>query len=170
MTFSIRAIIRACAAPNHRLVCDRQAWREILAELHRRGEGRHESGAFLLGSESPKRRRVTEAIFYDELDAHAYDSGVCILHGDAFSKLWAICRARKLTVVADVHTHPGAAFQSLADKRNPMVARAGHIAIIVPNFAAAPVSQRQCGIFEYRGAHEWFDRSNRGYFYTGFWS
>lgn len=32
-----------------------------------------------------------------------------------------------MMVVADVHTHPGRAFQSESDRTNPMVARAGHI-------------------------------------------
>ena len=54
-----------------------------------------------------------------------------------------------------------------------MVARSGHVAIIVPNFAAWPISPNQFCVFEYRGEHEWVDRSpprSRGFFYIGFWS
>ena len=96
----------------------------------------------MLGSDANGRREVPAAIYYDELDPEAYSTGVCVLHGDAFAKLWAECRKRKLTVVADVHTHGGAAYQSGSDKTNPMVARAGHIAIIVPDFAAWPIRAR----------------------------
>jgi hypothetical protein len=42
----------------------------------------------------------------------AYASGVCILRGGAFAKLWSMCREKKLTVAADVHTHPAGAAQS----------------------------------------------------------
>jgi len=144
-----------------------------MAELHRRGEGRHEAGVFLLGSVHGNRRAAVAAIYYDDLDPQAYSTGVCVLHAPAFAKLWAICRARRLTVVADIHTHPGQAFQSGADRTNPMVARAGHVAIIVPDFAAPPVERRRLGIYEYRGQHEWFERS-RGvgprFLYSGFWS
>jgi proteasome lid subunit RPN8/RPN11 len=106
------------------------------------------------------------------LDPGAYKTGVCILYADAFSRLWAICRERKLTVVGDVHTHGGRAVQSESDRMNPMVARAGHIALIVPNFAVGRIRSRHLGIYEYRGNHEWTDHSGRwiATFYAGHWS
>jgi hypothetical protein len=173
MSFSIKATIRAFLAPEHRVTCNARRWRRIVSELERRGRHQHEAGAFLLGLEADGPREVTDAIYYDDLDPSAYSSGVCILHGDAFAKLWAECRKRKRTVIADVHTHGGEAFQSSSDKTNPMVARAGHIAIIVPRFAAWPIAADRLGIYEYRGAHEWINRTHprtRNFFYTGFWS
>lgn len=173
MKFSIKAIIRAFAAPRHRINCAPHVWERLTNGLHARGGGVHDAGAFLLGSRAGDFRTVTDVVFYDELDAQAYRTGVCVLHADAFSKLWSICRARGLTVVADIHTHPGAAFQSHSDRNNPMVAREGHIAIIVPDFAAPPVPWDRLGIFEYRGSHQWTDCSparRAGYLYSGFWS
>lgn len=173
MTFSIKAIIRAFAAPRHGISCRTELWHRVLRELHRRGARRTEAGCFLLGSVTENRRRVVDVVYYDDLDPDAYASGVCVLHGPAFAKLWQRCRASGLTVVADVHTHPGAAFQSTSDRTNPMIARGGHVAIIVPNFALAPVPHDEIGIYEYRGNHAWSDRSPRvfrGFLYTGFWS
>jgi hypothetical protein len=174
MSFSITATIRAWWAPEHRLSCPRPLWRKIVHELDRRGGRRHEAGAFLVGSTLPDgRRAITGAIYYDELDPTAYASGVCVLHGDAFAKLWAMCRERSCAVVADVHTHSGAGFQSHSDETNPMVARDGHIAIILPDFARWPIVQNRMGIYEYRGDHKWTDQSPKrtpSFFYTGFWS
>lgn len=173
MSFSIKATIRAFVAPDHRLSCPVALWRQVLSELERRSEGTHESGVFLLGTREGERREVRDAVYYDDLDPQAYASGVCILHGDAFARLWALCRAKSLTVVADAHTHPKEAFQSTSDRTNPMVAREGHIAIIIPNFAQAPVRLPDIGMYEYEGQHEWLDRRavlSPGYFYTGFWS
>jgi hypothetical protein len=173
MSFSIKAIIRGWLAPEHRLNCRSELWRHVVSQLDRRGQRKHEAGAFLLGVACDDRFNVTDAIFYDDLDPKAYTTGVCVLHGDAFAKLWAICRGRKLTVVADIHTHPGAAAQSAIDKANPMIARAGHVAIIVPNYASGPPSGNRLGVYEYRGQHEWIDRSppkTKQFFYTGFWS
>ncbi len=173
MSFSIRAIIRALLVPEHKLSCSSHLWRTIVRELERRGGHRHESGVFLLGVERGPRREVKDVVYYDQLDKHAYDSGVCMLHGDAFAKLWGICRERGLSVVADVHTHPGAARQSDSDKTNPMIATAGHIAVIVPDFARRADVREGLGVYEYLGRHRWSDRSEqsaREYFYTGFWS
>jgi hypothetical protein len=173
MTFSLRTIIRAVAAPDHRISCTRSLWNTILQQLDQRGERRHEAGAFLLGVEHGRRLAVKDAVFYDELDPSAYDTGVCVLHGDAFAKLWTLCRERGLTVVADAHTHGGAGIQSYEDRTNPMIARARHVAIIVPNMARPPVEHAALGIYEYRGEHQWTKRSGgnpKRFFYVGLWS
>ena len=171
MISSIRAILRALLAPEHRVSCSKTLWAELLRELCRRGRWQHESGAFLLGLKGDGRREVKAVVYYDDLDPQAYDSGVCVLHGDSFAKLWKICRERNLSVVADVHTHPGVARQSHSDQTNPMVANVGHVAIIVPNFARAPVIEATLGIYEYCGDYAWKNfsgLSRRRYLYVGF--
>jgi proteasome lid subunit RPN8/RPN11 len=134
-------------------------WNTLLSELHRRTEGRHESGAFLLGTKADDHREVQQVVYYDQLDPCAYSSGVVILHAASFGPLWDICRARNLSVVADIHLHPRQAWQSEADRTNPMIARAGHLALIAPWFARPPVSLPSLGFFEYRGDHQWRDLS-----------
>ena len=46
---------------------------------------------------------------------------------------------RGLTVVADVHVHPGDSGQSNSDRAYPMISQAGHIALILPRFARKPI-------------------------------
>jgi proteasome lid subunit RPN8/RPN11 len=134
-------------------------WRTCMAELRRRGRGLTESGCFVLGKIEGKKRRAVRCVYYDDLDSKAYSSGVCILEGSAFSPLWEICRAEGLTVLADIHTHEGEAFQSRADRENPMIARPGHLAVIVPLFARGPVWRHRLGYFRYEGDHRWTDLS-----------
>ncbi len=158
---------------NHGLMCSRQIWRSLIEQLRQRGEGYHESGAFLLGKKRTTWREVSEIIYYDDLDPQAYRTGVCILHADAFVKLWRLCREKDLTVVADVHTHPMAARQSLVDRTNPMVAQTGHVAIIIPDFAALPVRLDRLGVYVYRGNHAWSNQSPSSgstFFHSDFWS
>ena len=87
---TLKATIRAWLAPRYRPSCPSRYWREIVGELYRRGENRHEAGVFLLGVQRGGRPEVQAAIYYDDLDPRAYESGVCVLHGDAFAKLWAL--------------------------------------------------------------------------------
>lgn len=172
MRFSPKAAIRALVSPSHRISCDKRLWRAILRELDRRGERRHEAGVFLLGREAHGRRVVTDAVYYDELDPHAYDTGVCVLHAEAFGRLWARCRESGVGVVADVHTHGGEAGQSKSDRSNPMVACAGHVAIIVPDYAVGRIPLGRISVHEYLGDHRWTDRSpaRSPFLYVGFWS
>ena len=155
-----------------KLIIPRQRWFGLLAELHRRGHNRHESGAFLLGSINGRRRQVEDVVFYDELDRHAYSSGVCILEADSFETLWRHCRTTGLAVLADIHTHPGAARQSRSDRENPMIARAGHLALIAPEYARGAIWRHQLGVYRYTGAHQWTDFSGwkaRSILKTGTW-
>lgn len=172
MNFSLRATIRVLAAPRHRLSCSASLWRAGLAELGRRGQGRRESGAFLLGRRRGTRRAIERFVYYDDLDPRCLDSGIVVFDGGGFGPLWALCRESGLRVVADVHTHPGAPRQSPLDRENPMIAQAGHIALIVPDFAQCLVAPAKLGIYVYQGGHRWRDHSGRGagrFFYIGRW-
>ncbi len=172
MTFSLRKIIRVLVAPEHRLSCSSKLWRAGLDELHRRGGGRRESGAFLLGSRDGDRCRVNRFVFYDDLDPHSLDTGIVIFDGVGYGPLWRMCRETGLQVVADVHTHPGIARQSPSDRDNPMVAERGHLALIVPEFARRRVGPSELGIYEYEGDHRWRDRTGKKaskFFYIGMW-
>lgn len=152
--------MRAAVQHDPRLHMSRPEWEGLVTALHRRTEGRHESGAFLLGRRIQADRQVTEVVYYDDLDPHCYDHGVCILHGDAFGKLWDRCAATGLAVVADIHVHPRGAGQSRVDRENPMIARAGHLAVILPFMAMPPIRLPTVGFYEYLGDHQW--RSHGG--------
>lgn len=160
---TIRALATSLLAPNYRLACSADLWHAGLTELRRRGDGERESGAFLLGERTvwggTDRRRVRRFVYYDDLDPRCLDTGIVVFDGVGFSPLWQLCRETGLTVVADVHTHPGVARQSDADRRHPMIAMAGHFALIVPDFACRAPEPPALGIYEYAGAHQWHDHS-----------
>ena len=174
MTFSIRATIRDLAAPEHRLSCPRSLWRRGVAEVARRGGGRRESGAFLLGHRRGTRGGVERFAYYDDFEPSCLDSGIVVFDGTGFGELWELCRRSGLSALGDLHTHGrvGKGRQSALDRDNPMIAQRGHIALIVPNFAC-DFRMRDMGIYEYTGAHRWRDFSGaRGsrFFYTGVWA
>jgi hypothetical protein len=156
MNFSIAKITRRLLAPQHEVSCSWLLWMRLLRDLRSRGYGRRESGAFLLGHwETASRCRVVDYLLYDDIDPHALDTGIVRLDGRHFGKLWDLCKTRGVVVVADVHTHPGGSGQSASDQANPIIARTGHLALIVPRFAAAPVRRLQVGMYRYLGAGSW---------------
>lgn len=169
MVYSILANIRAFAAPKHLIACHRLLWHQCIRELYRRGGGRRESGAFLLGSIYKNRRIVQSVIYYDDLDPNCL-TGAINLDGSAYPRLWRICASRGQRVVADVHTHPGKPWQSDVDSSNPMLSEIGHVAIIVPNFAKRVRDDKELGVFVYRGNYIWeshLRRSAAETFYVG---
>jgi proteasome lid subunit RPN8/RPN11 len=143
------------------LIISSTLWQTLLAELHRRTQECHESGAFLLGHSDETGRRVNQVVYYDDLDPHAYRTGVVVMYAASFGRLWDLCRSSCLSVVADIHVHPEGAWQSLADRNNPMIALPGHLALIVPYFARPPVLVETLGFYEYLGKHRWRNFSGK---------
>ena len=156
MNFSFAETMRRLCAPQHELSCSWLLWRRLLASLRRRTRDcSRESGAFLLGYRRGGRTRIVEFVLYDDLDPKCLDTGIVCFDGRHFGALWEVCRRSGLTVVADVHTHPGSSQQSDSDRAHPMITRSGHIALICPRFAAGPVRRSQIGIYRYEGAKCW---------------
>ena len=156
MNFSIAEIISRLVAPRHELSCSWRVWRRLLVGLRERGsDATRESGAFLLGHRRNGRGRVVDFVLYDDLDPACLDSGIVRFDGRYFGELWEICKRRGLGVVADVHVHPGGVTQSDSDRNYPMISRAGHVALIIGNFAAPTVKRRDIGIYRYKGSKQW---------------
>lgn len=132
-------------------------WARLIFDLRRRGGGKGESGAFLLGRSNSNAKRVRAYLCYDDLDADAYQGGAIAFHAAGYAALWQYCKDKQLEVLADVHTHPGAwVGQSPIDQRHPMVPVVGHTAIIVPNFANTGWwSLDVVGVYEYLGSFKW---------------
>jgi hypothetical protein len=134
----------------HRLTIAADLFREILAELARRGAGRRESGAFLLADRGHPAgdlpQPVTAVAYYDDLDPDCL-TGNITFHARGYAALNARCRRDGLRVVADVHTHPGQRVeQSRIEAAHPMVALDGHVALIVPRYAADVLDVAELGV------------------------
>lgn len=139
-----------------KLDCTTAFWTSLVAELHRRGAERTEAGALILGRRlSDGTRRLLEPIYYDDIDPNALARGFVYLDRRRLGGVWARCRSTGLEVVADVHTHPDLALQSPSDRANPMMPRAGHIALILPHYARSPIALPEVGIYEYVSNSRW---------------
>lgn len=130
-------------------------WGDLIADLRIRGGGVREAGAFLLGTTTATVRTAHTWIPYDELDATALSKGYVRLDTEAFSLLWSKCAEKKLTVVADIHTHPWGPRQSFSDRTNPMISQAGHIALIAPRYAQGVISPEDVSCNIYLGEKRW---------------
>ena len=145
---------------------NQETWLEMMNELGLRGlNGRRESGAFLLAQRGSEDRLVRRVLYYDDLDPTSLQGNI-LFQSAGYSTLWGICERDALQVIADVHTHPGnMVAQSTTDRDNPMIARSGHIAFIIPHYGTRPTSVEDVGAHEYHGDDGWIScfgvRTNR---------
>lgn len=153
----IRRIIEVLVGPSVVIRISDSLWRDLIAALNARSASERESGAFLLGTiRDNGQRTIQDFVLYDDLDASALESGGIYLQSSAYPRLWAICRQRNMSVVADVHTHPGAFVQqSSIDREHPMISQRGHIAIVLPQYGRTPDDPKVAGVYRYLGSHRW---------------
>lgn len=156
----------SASVPQRRLTITQSRYRDLMDELARRGQRRRESGAVLLAPvhlvplpgaapSHPHRIRVTEVVYFDDLDPDCLKGNI-EFSATGFDKLWSYCADRRLTVVADVHTHPGPGVgQSHIDATNPMISAVGHIAIIAPNYAVGRPPVSALGVHTHLGGFRW---------------
>ena len=141
-----------------RIAIARDLWEDMCAELGRRGGGRREAGAFLLADPRNGPRRVRGIAYYDDLDPGCLVGNIHF-RSAGYGKLWDLCDETGLRVVADVHPHPASgAAQSVTDRAHPMIARAGHVALILPHYATRRIAARDVGVHEYLGESGWASR------------
>ena len=114
---------------------------------------------------------IEEFVFYDDIDPTALATGMVEINGRRLGSLWDHCRKHGRRVVADIHVHPGSYRQSPSDQANPIIAEAGHFAIILPQYATRSIEPGQIGVYEYLGSRNWLDRSreNPCPFHVGWW-
>ncbi|MDE2599056.1 MAG: hypothetical protein KGL40_05485 [Rhodocyclaceae bacterium] len=149
------SFFKAVTMPAPLLEMPEALWKTLIEHLRTQGKGVRESGAFLLGQKTDSGRIATRFLPYEELQADALHDDYVALSAASFAKLWNLCRAGNLNVVADIHTHRLGPGQSRSDRTNPMVALSGHLAFIVPRFAQGEVQLQDLGMYVYQGDHKW---------------
>ena len=155
MYFTAMTMLAKWIAPDHQISIPLLLWARLTRTLHRRSAGVRESGAFLLGVRRGGRRRILRFVPYDDLDPNCLNRGYITFNGRTLNKLWTICRAKKLEVLADIHVHPGDSTQSSIDRANPMISIPGHVALILPRYATGRIPRSEIGIYIYLGEKKW---------------
>lgn len=128
-------------------------WIKLIKGLRKRGEGRRESGGFLLVKSGNS--KVVKVVFYDQFDKTVSKSGIIEFKGAV--PFFEFLAKEQLEVLADIHTHPTRnTKQSDSDQKHPMIRIKGHIAIIAPNYANNLfIFPKDCSIYEYMGNFDW---------------
>lgn len=156
----------SASGPQRHLAITRSRYRDLMDELARRGRRQRESGAVLLAPvhlvplpgtapSRPRRIPVTKVVYFDDLDPDCLKGNI-EFSATGFDKLWSYCADRGLTVVADVHTHPGPGVaQSHIDATNPMISAVGHIAVIAPDYAVGRPPVSALGVHTHLGGFRW---------------
>jgi hypothetical protein len=101
-----------------------------LDQLASCGRGRHECVAFWTGQTL---NDVVDSTVHPE---HASSAASYRVDDDWLNRFWFSLHEQRRRILAQVHTHPGAAFHSTSDDEGAIGVHPGFLSIVIPQFAA----------------------------------
>lgn len=123
--------------------------------LRRMGAQGCEGWVLWSGTVKEETAEVTHA-YVPEQRAFRTGDGVCVVvESKALHALNFWLYQNRLDLIAQVHSHPNAAYHSETDNTYPIATAVGSFSIVVPNFAAKPIEPSECAIFRLNSRGDW---------------
>lgn len=120
------------------VVVPRSCIDDTYAHLRCAGLGGNEGLALWVGRQEGGRFSVTQAFIPKQRHIRTQD-GVCVmLEADELHRMNVWLFKERLTLMAQVHSHPGRAYHSGTDDAYAVATTVGCLSIVVPDFASAP--------------------------------
>lgn len=133
-----------------------ELWERTWLGLRARGYGQREAACVWAGESSDLEERVSEVIFLDDLPGVESFALQHRTTRKATAVLFEQLREKRLSIVADVHTHPEEWVDlSWVDKAHPIEYRPGLTALVLPGYATGAPSLKETGVHVYLGDGEW---------------
>jgi len=119
------------------------------------GTRQNEGFALWVGNRDGAVFHVRKAII-PEQTAHVTDDGVCVSVGpDELHRLNVELYAEQMTIIAQLHTHPGSAYHSDTDDSFPIATTVGCLSLVIPDFARFPFALKRCAVYRLTKAGAW---------------
>lgn len=100
-----------------------------------------------LGSVEPGRARVVRAFVPEQRSVADEDGLGYFVSGETLFELNRALAETGLRLIAQVHSHPSAAYHSAADDRYAIVTADGGFSLVVPNFGRAPAHPTNWAVY-----------------------
>lgn len=100
---------------------------------------------------------VTELFIPKQRGLNTPDGLCAIVDGDELRRLNMHLYRNSLELVAQVHTHPGAAYHSETDDQYAIATTIGSFSIVVPNFAARNFALSECAVYRLDAQGQWLE-------------
>lgn len=138
-----------------KLVIQCSAVEETLFRLRKGGERGEERMLVWLGRNGAGGKRQVREIFEPDQICR---KDQFYLPPESMSSLMAVLRSTRSRILAQIHTHPGAAFHSEADDAWAIIRHVGALSLVLPRFAAGTtVSSFLTDVmaYEFSSSGEW---------------
>jgi hypothetical protein len=88
--------------------------------------------------------------------AHFLAGGICAtVDGAELHRINLWLYQHRMTLVAQLHSHPTEAYHSETDDMYPIATALGSLSLVIPNFAVAPFSLEHCAVYRLLSPGNW---------------
>jgi hypothetical protein len=88
------------------------------------------------------------------------DLGVCVVvGGEELHRINVWLYEHDMTLIAQLHSHPGEAYHSTTDDTYPIATATGSLSLVVPDFARDPFSLMDCAVYRLIPPRGWVELS-----------
>jgi hypothetical protein len=88
------------------------------------------------------------AVIIPQQQGHRTDHGLAVsVPGEELHRINMWLRAQRLRLIAQIHSHPTAAYHSETDDRYAIVTALGSFSLVVPDFAVRPFALDDCAAY-----------------------
>lgn len=108
---------------------------EVQDHLRECGAAGHEGVGFWAGRREGDVFQVEAALMPPQRGVSSIDGIGVVVAGDDLFRMNVWLHAQRLTLIAQIHSHPGDAYHSSTDDDLAIVTKVGSLSIVVPDFA-----------------------------------
>ena len=127
----------------------------IQQHLREAGSTHCEGVAFWAGRIAAEVFEVHAALVPAQIQTRSADGVAVMITGDELFRMNVWLHKNRMTVVAQLHSHPGEAYHSDTDNDYSIVTQAGGLSIVVPDFAHGPFSLDTAAVYRLDAQGAW---------------
>ncbi|TXM95588.1 Mov34/MPN/PAD-1 family protein [Methylobacterium sp. WL116] len=138
-----------------RVVVPRTCIEQVQRHMRAVGQDGHEGLGLWVGKQDGARFTVLEAIIPAQRHVRTAD-GVCVVVGpDELHRINKWLFEHRLTLVAQIHSHPGRAYHSGTDDDFAVATRVGCLSLVVPDYATGRFELATTATFRLDASGRW---------------
>lgn len=127
----------------------------VQAHLRSVGQQGYEGMALWVGVQQEQHFAVTETVIPAQRHIRTSD-GVCVMvPAEELHRLNVWLYRRGLTLLAQIHSHPGRAYHSTTDDAYAIATTVGCLSLVVPNFAREPFDLARVAVYRLDAKANW---------------
>lgn len=138
-----------------RVIVPRALAEAVQQHLRKAGNAGNEGVAFWAGNLNGAVAIVTAAFMPPQSAGQLGDGSAVVVFGEALFEMNVWLHQRGLTLLAQIHSHPGIAYHSETDDLHAIMTQIGGLSIVVPDFAQGAFSLDEVAVYRLMGPATW---------------